>query len=110
MISKEFFISCIDAIAKEEEYIHKFNQVVSDLLEDGGGWPKIYACKNKLVEWLQNELNDGGPQSVIEWYLWELDFGKKADQLHFYINQEQRIVDTPENLYDLLIELKTVAK
>jgi hypothetical protein len=110
MITKEFFVTCIEAIAKEEEYLHKFSKAIAELLEDGEGWPKIYACKNKLVEWLQNELNDGGPHSVIEWYLWELDFGRKADQLHFYINQEERIVDTPEKLYDLLIELKSPTK
>jgi hypothetical protein len=103
MITKEFFVSCIEAIEKESQYLDKFDKVMRDLLDDGCGWPKVYQCRDKLIEWLQIEMNDTGSASWIEWYLFELSFGKEAHRLKAYIGISEYIIDTPEKLYDFIM-------
>jgi hypothetical protein len=109
MITKEFFVSCIEAIEKESQYLEKFDKAMKDLLEDGCGWPKVHQCRDKLIEWLQIEMNDSDAEGWIEWYCYDLKFGKDAHRLRAYFGEVEYIIDTPEKLYDF-INLKSEDK
>ena len=103
-MKKETFISAIEAIEKQ----HKHDLECADKIGEVFSQPYAYELtydnhwlSNALIEVLSEVMND--ESAWIEYYLWELDFGKKNDRLKITGNDGEDIpLGTPEDLYNLL--------
>ncbi|MBC7382805.1 MAG: hypothetical protein H7296_07385 [Bacteroidia bacterium] len=76
--SRELFVEMINEIEKQYEYDRKCSDAFKVIL------PNDYVSnydnhwlQNQLLKVLQIAMNDNDKNSWIEYYLWELDFGKK---------------------------------
>lgn len=100
-ISKKTFITAIENIQKQYDQEIKFSEAVNAYFSQDvdNSLPRNYVV-NSLVEILQQQFNDENANSWIEYYLWELDFGKK--DLKVEINGEPYPLKTPNDLYNLL--------
>lgn len=77
-IPKDLFVETIEALKKQYEHDKKCHEAFKVIL------PNDYVTSydnhlltNQLVKLLQIEFNDDHKDSWIEYYLWELDFGKE---------------------------------
>ncbi len=104
MISKEFFIECIEAIRQDQQYRMKFWDTMDKLLQDGGGFLKNDKCEMKLIEWLQNIFKDDNAHSAIEYFIYELDFGLKNEDYGIYDQGVKVPLSDAGELYDYLIK------
>lgn len=101
---KELFIECIEALEKQSgvdsnmaNNLEKVfpNAFSGDLLPDNS------IIENILIKILKTEFNDCC--DWIEYYCWELDFGKENWRLKVYDKDKEIHLSTPEDLYNLLI-------
>lgn len=69
--------------------------------------PENYILQNALIRVLQIEMNDvkltETDQSWIEYFIWELNFGKENHKLNVTENGKIIKMKTAANLYDFLI-------
>ena len=76
MISKEKFIQVIYSIQKQLDYDNKCHDAFSVILKNDYVSGYDYSLVlNSLIELLKIEFNDD--EDWIEYFIWELDFGKK---------------------------------
>ena len=103
-ISKELFIKSIENIQKQHEQESKFSDSVNEYFSQDvdSSLPRNYVL-DSLVEMLQLHFNDNHSHSWIEYYLWELDFGKNYQEGRVKINDKDFELKTPTQLYELLI-------
>lgn len=110
MISKEVFIETIDSIEKQYEHDNKCLEAASLIYEDAFEGNLFYRnswLQNALITLLQIEFNDEKAQSWIDYYLWELDFGKKNNVMQAYREDGSEIkLTNASELYDCLVEFK----
>lgn len=106
-MEKQLFIKTIEALRKQYEIDAHFAQTLSSLFPDSYSANLFYnnaAVDNILVEILQKTFNDDHSHSWIEYFCFELDFGKKNDTLKARDKNKKEIpLTTPEDLYNLLI-------
>lgn len=106
-MEKKTFIKTINAIKKQMDYDLKFSKFLSNAFPDAHEatlLPKNNHLQNALIELLQIEFNDNHAHSWIEYFLWELDFGKENYRLKAYDKDKKEIpLKTPSDLYDLLV-------
>ena len=107
-ISKELFIETIKSIQKQHEYDVKcaklINEVYSDAFHANLQYKNHY-LSNQLVKILQEFLNDDIEESWIEYFIWDLDFGKNNDRLKAHRADGSEIpLSTAGELYDFLVE------
>lgn len=107
-LSKKLFVETITAIKKQ--YIHdikcakKIKEVFPYAFEASLSYQNHYLL-NQLVKLLQVAFNDETEHSMIEYFLWELDFGNKNNKLSAYRKDKSKInLSTAGHLYDYLIE------
>jgi hypothetical protein len=105
-MTKELFVETIEALQKQYEHDAECSKAFKTILpNDYTSSYDNHWLTNQLVKLLQIAMNDENEDSWIEYYLWELDFGKKyKDGCASY--KDGRIIDisTPEKLYDFLKE------
>jgi hypothetical protein len=108
-MNKELFIECIDAIQKQinldKEIAGHLSKAFPDAFE-ANLLPKNHFLSNALIHVLQHEMNDltlcDLGQSWIEYFLWELDFGKENWRLKVTDKGKEIPMSTAEELYDFL--------
>lgn len=107
-ITKKLFIETIMALKKQ--HIHdtkcakKIKEVFPDAFEASLRYQNHYIT-NQLIKLLQVAFNDETEHSMIEYFLWELDFGKQNNKLSAYRKDKSKInLSTAGHLYDYLIE------
>lgn len=109
-MDKELFINAIKALQRQYELDEHFAKALSSLFPDSCSSDLFYnntAVDNILVEILQKTFNDDHAHSWIEYFCFELDFGKKNDSLKARDKNGNNIpLTTPEDLYNLLIKEK----
>lgn len=101
-MDKESFVTTLEVIRKSWLYI-------SDTLYDAH---LQLSEKNPIIELLGLPVillarlfpNSKLAYETISWWCWDKDFGKEKD-LCITIDEVVRSMDTPEELYDVLIEL-----
>lgn len=107
-MEKELFINAIKALQKQYELDEHFAKTLSSLFPDSYSANLFYnntSVDNILVEILQKTFNDDHAHSWIEYFCFELDFGKKNDTLKARDKNGNNIpLTTPEDLYNLLIK------
>lgn len=101
-ISKETFIEAINNIEKQYKTEVEFSKAVNKYFSQDvdNSLPRNYIV-DSLVKILQEHFKDEHSESWIEYYLWELDFGKKESKIK--VKDKPFILKTPKNLYDLLL-------
>ena len=100
-ISKETFVKAITNIEKQYRIESNFYLAVNTYFSEDvdNSSPRNYIA-DSLVEILQQHFKDEHSESWIEYYLWELDFGKKDSKIT--IHNKPFALKTPEHLYNLL--------
>ena len=99
MISKELFCKTIANIKTQDKMNREFSYALSKMC--GGGHPPLFGTDDlyflSLLELLEEILND--KDGYIEWFLYEGIDDKKV-----YSEEKTWDVNTPEGLYDFLLE------
>ena len=76
--SRELFVETINEIEKQYEHDRKCSDAFKVILPND--YVSNYAnhwLQNQLLKVIQIAMNDDHKYSLIEYFLWELDFGKK---------------------------------
>lgn len=77
MISRELFIETIDAIEKQFKHDEECEKAIKILFKDGQGFYDYSEVLLALEQVLKLEFNDQHKDSWIDYFIYELDFGKK---------------------------------
>lgn len=111
-ISRELFIEAIEAIQKQAEYDIEVSGHLGKAFPDAfteNLIPKNHFLQNALLHILQVEMNDlqlcKYGQSWIEYFLWELNFGKENYRLKVTDHGKEVKMSNAGELYDFLISL-----
>lgn len=76
-MKKELFIETIEAIKKQRDHDNKCAEAFQIILPDTHvGLYDNHLLNNQLVKLLQVAMNDEHKDSWVEYYMYELDFGK----------------------------------
>lgn len=106
MITKELFIESIEAIRKQHEHDVECSLVLKKIYANAFTTNLLYdnhILSNQLTKILQVALNDEHEHSWIEYYMWEMDFGKK--DLGVWRKDGSKVdLSDAGKLYDFLIE------
>lgn len=100
-ISKETFIEAINNIEKQNKIETEFSLAVNAYFSEDvdNSLPRNYIV-DSLVKILQQHFKDEHSNSWIEYYLWELNFGKNDSKIT--VHNKPFILKNPEHLYNLL--------
>ena len=106
-ITKELFVETIEALEKQHRHDQKCSEAFRVILpNDYISNYKNHYLQNQLVKLLQIALKDNHKHSWIEYYMWELDFGKKyKDGCAIRKNKTNIDLSNPSSLFDYLNEL-----
>ncbi len=101
--TKKLFIETINEIEKQYNHDHKCSSAFRVILpNDYTTCYDNHWLQNQLVKLLQIAMNDNHEHSWIEYYLWELSFGKKYKPGCLKIDGKNFKLKTPSDLWDLL--------
>jgi hypothetical protein len=102
-ITEKMFIETINMIKKQHEHDLKCNEAFKILLPNDytSGYDN-YNLYKQIIKLLQVATNDDNENSWIDYYIWELEFGKKYKDGCVIIDGVNYELITPEDLYRLL--------
>ena len=104
-MKKELFIESIDAIEKQYRHDQKCSDAFSVILPDDHiSLYDNHRVTNQLTKVLQIAMDDENKGSWIEYYMWELDFGKDWKKGYITIKDKDVPLQNAENLWNLLID------
>lgn len=102
-MKKESFVRIINAIDAQYSKDKENAKLLEKVFPDSTIIPSY--CDeliNSVVDALKSEMNDK-KDSWIDYYIYELDFGRENDRLKAYDKYGKELpISTPEDLYDLL--------
>ena len=103
-MTKELFIESIEQLQKQYEHDLKCSEAFRVILPHDylSGYDNS-KLQEQLVKILQVEMNDEGDHSWIEYYIWELDFGKDFKDGCVMIDKQPFELKTPSDLWELLL-------
>ena len=79
--SREIFIETMDTLKKQYQHDNECSRAFRVILpNDHISNYDNHLLTNQLVKLMQIALNDAHKHSWIEYYMWELDFGKKYNK------------------------------
>ena len=108
MISKKEFIEIINKLKEVDAFVEQTNNnakklhdaIVSDFFNASS---LMISHENIVVKLLENMFDDR--DSMISWWLYENDYGRKFKMGSFSVNDVDIDLTTPEKLYDYLVEV-----
>jgi len=107
-LTRELFVETIEAIKKQYQHDIKCSHLLQKVYSDGFDANLMYQnhyIMNQIVKLLQVAFNDETEYSMIEYFMWELDFGEKNNQLSAYRADKSKIdLSDAGKLYDYLTE------
>lgn len=108
-MKKELFIEAIEALEKQVEFDTEFSRHMGNAFPDAfreNLFPKNHFLQNAVIHVLQAEMNDielcEYGQTWIEYFLWELNFGKENHRLKVTVNGNEIPMSNAAELYDFL--------
>ena len=108
-MTKELFIESIDAIEKQYRHDQECSEAFRVILPDDHiSLYDNHRLNNQLTKVLQIAMDDENKDSWIEYYMWELDFGKDWKKGYITIKDKDVPLQNAGNLWNLLIETKRV--
>ena len=105
-MEKQTFIDCINALEKQTRQDIANSELLAKVFKDSHSanlLPDNHHLTNILIRILQEEFKDETAHSWIEYYCYELDFGRENRRLKAYDNKKEIPLSNPEQLYNLLI-------
>lgn len=107
-LTRELFVETIEAIKKQNEHDIKCSEAMGVIYPDSFEAGMLYEnhyVMNQIVKLLQVAFDDETEHSLIEYFMWELDFGKKDKKLSAYRADKSKIdLSDAGKLYDYLTE------
>jgi len=106
-ISKELFIETMTALQTQYEHDSKCSKAAGIIFPDTHiGLYDNHRLTNQVVKFLQIAFNDEHKDSWIEYYMWELGFGKKWSEDFTARRVDKSIIrmSNAGELFDFLIE------
>lgn len=101
-MNKELFVNTINEMEKLCKEQELFNDVLKKIDNDFGGCLIHNKTITLLEDLLKKIVND--ESDYIDYYIWELDFGKKyKDGIITYNDGTIIKLSNPEELYDLIM-------
>lgn len=108
LITKEHFVMQLTYLKDLRKQFDKLNDVMEDL---SPGFrvdflPNI-TFETKIIELLNFLMNEPADDSLIEYFVYENDFGDESDikYSHIQCHGQDYDISTPEALYDTLVAL-----
>ena len=104
MINKELFIETINIIQSQYEIDRKNSEKLSEVFKSFVDPYDNSLLTNQLLK-IFNDIFNIKPNEYgtdIEYFIWELDFGKKYTEGCYTINNENIPLATAEDLWNLL--------
>lgn len=106
MISKEKFAKIMNHLRNREDMAQKILQIHLDydipVSDAKMSCPRDFGLEDIVLDLLVNIFHDG--QDLISTWMVDGDFGRDINGRKFFYNCEEIDLDTPEKLYDLLME------
>lgn len=99
-MTKEIFVEAINAIKEYHRKLNNIQTVLEENCEDTVFWPP--SLENTLVNVLEDCFDD--KTDLIGYFIYELKFGEKWKSLCVQENEKDIKLQTPEELYDYLVE------
>lgn len=113
-MTKELFTETIEAIHKQVQLDSQIADHLANAFPNAfqaNLLPANHFLSNALINVLQHAMDDlvvyEHGQSWIEYFLWELDFGKENYRLKVYQDKKEIPLSNPGELYDFLIASKS---
>ena len=103
IMSKELFVEAIEVINKKFEYNYECNKVFEKIFEDGSGYPNDFFIVKFLLDFLNRIFDQDKEYSDIDYFIYELDFGKRWTEHSLTQNGVSIDISTSEKLYDYLV-------
>lgn|SRR5574344_1308264 len=106
-MEKQTFIDCINALEKQTRQDIANSELLAKVFKyshSANLLPDNQYLTNIIIRILQEEYKDKSAHSCIEYYCYELDFGRENWRLKVYDENKKEIpLSNPEELYNLLI-------
>jgi hypothetical protein len=102
-ISKELFIESINEIEKQYNHDQKCSEAFKVILPDDfiTSYDNSFLL-NQLLKILKISMNDNHKHSWIEYFIYELDFGRNWKKDCVLVHGENFNLKNPNDLWDLL--------
>lgn len=101
-ITKELFISSIEALKKQYEHDRKCSEAFQVILpDDHVSLYDNHILTNQLIKILVELTNDDQGE-WIDYYIYELNFGEKWKEYKVMVKGKYFKLETPEELWELL--------
>lgn len=97
-ITKEEFIKTINAIQKQMRFDENASKKLSKIFDTNSAFYNNYTIITATVELLQYLLND--EDDTIGYYIFELDFGSKEQNLKKSFKDKNIPLKTPQDLWN----------
>lgn len=103
VFTKDMFIKAIHEIEKQYNHDRKCSDAFKVILpNDYTSNYDNHWLQNQLIEILQIAMNDNHKDSWIEYYMWELDFGRKWKKDSVKVKGKNFKLQNAYDLWDLL--------
>lgn len=103
VFTKDMFIKAINEIEKQYNHDRKCSDAFKVILpNDYTSNYDNHWLQNQLVEILQIAMNDNHKESLIEYFMWELDFGRNWKEDSIKIDGKNVKLQNANDLWDLL--------
>lgn len=102
-MKKETFIKSIEAIKLQWDKDKEEAQLLSKVFPENYEANMLYdnnIMKEAFIDLLAEQMND--INGVIEYFIYELDFGKKGEKLAIIIDDKKIYLKNSEDLYNFL--------
>lgn len=101
-LSKKDFVACINSMKDVDQRIDAISDVLRKNCEDSIFFPP--SLKNQLIDVLKKIFREDGKEfSLIEYYIFELNYGKEWNVDSLLIDGKSIPLKTPEDLYEALL-------
>ena len=112
MIDKEKFCKIIEELRDIEEIQGKIKDIFrnskNEILRDfGSPYTLVVPTDHIVVELLKDSFGLDNNDDTLEWWIWEMNYGKNVTA-EDVIDENGKFIDitTPEKLYDYLVGVK----
>lgn len=109
-MKKQVFIDTIEAIRLQKKHDLECASKIGEIYDvfEANALYKTHWLENALIQLLQIEFDDNNEMSWIEYFLWELDFGKNT-KLNATRKDGTKIdLSDSGKLYDYLVALNQI--
>ena len=100
-ITKQEFVKAMNDIHKQYQFEEKMSDSIKEVYDVQYALPNESLIKG-MVELLNSLTGESDKESMIDYFIYDLDFGKKSNNLKVIYEKVECQLSTPELLYDFL--------